>query len=212
MVENMSDSIHRHPNFVKEKRQRKIYEWRAEDQANKLKRSYERAETDGLTGLLRREVFQKRLNTLIGRFNKQRKGDVGLEIVSLLVVDVDHFKSVNDTFGHPEGDKVLKQVADILKKYVPRESDLLGRLGGEEFVIGLQNPNGKGIEKAEEIRKGVESSIVLPNGKHVTVSIGIAETTGLRNAEKLYQRADEALYEAKESGRNRIVVAGLIQE
>lgn len=194
-----------------EKKKRKVFEWRAENLREKLTDRTKQAETDALTGLLRRNAFEKRMDGLIGRFARGRQGDVGLERVSFLIIDIDHFKSVNDAFGHPQGDKVLQQVAEVLKRHVPRQSDMVGRWGGEEFVIGFENPDGVALNKAEEIRKDVESSVTLPDGKRVTVSVGIAETTGLRSVEQLYKRADEALYEAKEGGRNRTVVAGLLE-
>lgn len=203
----MSEQMH-DPRYTDEKRRRKVFEWRAEGQTKRLKDTRERADTDPLTGLLRRNIFERRLDDLISRFKRQRKGDEALECISLFIIDADNFKLVNDVHGHPIGDQVLKQIAAVIKKHVPRASDLAARLGGEEFAIAFQDVDGKALEKAEGIRADVESSVLLPNGKQVTVSIGIAETKGRRSAEVLYKRADEALYKAKENGRNQIVVAG----
>lgn len=170
-----------------------------------------RATTDPLTGLLNRGEFERRVDEMVQRFKGRRESDVGASRVSVLMIDIDHFKSVNDTHGHPVGDEVIVSLARILRNHV-RTTDCVARLGGEEFAVGFENADGKTFEKAEQIRKDVESSIVLPDGKHVTISIGIAETTGFRNVARLYKRADEALYEAKEGGRNRIVIAGPLEE
>lgn len=191
------------PESVKARRLAKTYELGPTETRQKI-------ETETLTGLLKREVFEKHMSDLIERFRRGRHGDA-LKRVSFLIIDVDHFKSVNDTHGHPEGDRVLRLVADILKTHI-RKTDFATRWGGEEFAIGFEDADGKAFAKAEKIRKDIESSIVMPDGRRVTVSIGIAETTGIRDIKRLYKRADEALYEAKEAGRNRVVVAGFSRD
>lgn len=183
-----------------------------EKQGKKLSDLEKVATTDPLTGLLNRRAFQERVEKVLEQFRRERRGDIGLECISLLIIDIDHFKKVNDTFGHPEGDRILEQVASILKGQVQRSSDLVGRWGGEEFVVAFVNPNGVASTKAEEIRAAIEENIKTPDKKSVTISVGIAETTGVRDLTRLYTRADEALYEAKESGRNQVVVAGLLED
>src|SRR3989338_5481183 len=174
-----------------------------------------RANVDALTGLLKREAFEERMKELLQRFRKRRIGD-SLERVSFLLIDVDRFKSVNDTHGHPVGDKVLRLVADAIKRHVRRDSDLTARWAGDEFAVCLENAGNEAIGKAEEIRREVESAeVVLFDGNKikVTVSIGVAETTGPRGVERLYKKADEALYDSKgNGGRNHVAVAGLLNE
>lgn len=188
---------------------------RDERDATHLKELEKRANTDALTGLLKREAFEERTDELLQRFRKRRTGD-SLERVSFLLIDVDLFKSVNDTYGHPIGDQVLRLVADVIKRQVRRGADLTARWAGDEFAVCLENAGDEAIRKAEEIRQEVESAeIVLSNGSKVkvTVSIGVAETTGLRDVGRLYERADEALYDSKgNGGRNHVAVAGLLEE
>jgi diguanylate cyclase (GGDEF)-like protein/putative nucleotidyltransferase with HDIG domain len=125
-----------------------------------------------------------------------------------MMIDIDHFKSINDTYGHQFGDQVLRELSDILKNN-SREVDICGRYGGEEFMIvsNLQAENA--LKHATKIHKAVEKHTFARNdqAKHVTVSIGIAEYRGdVRHKQQLIERADTALYEAKEAGRNVIRV------
>jgi len=187
---------------------------RDERDAANLQELEKRANIDALTGLLKREAFEERTNELLQRFRKRRIGD-SLERVSFLLIDVDLFKSVNDTYGHPAGDQVLRLVANAIKRQVRRDTDLTARWAGDEFAVCLENAGDEAIRKAEEIRQEVESAeIVLSDGSKVkvTVSIGVAETTGLRNVEQLYKRADEALYDSKGRERNHVTVAGRLEE
>ena len=129
------------------------------------------------------------------------------EALSLLMIDLDHFKSVNDKYGHASGDEVLKEFTRIVQKQL-RESDLFARYGGEEFVIVLANTGIDGAENlAEKIRSAVEANFLITekNEIQVTVSIGISEL-GKKDVslEDILYRADKALYLAKEKGRNRI--------
>jgi diguanylate cyclase (GGDEF)-like protein len=161
------------------------------------------ASTDGLTGLANHRTFQEDLARML------RPGGHGPTTVSLLMIDVDHFKSYNDTHGHPAGDEVLKQVAEVLMEGV-RDGDLVARYGGEEFVVILpETSQGAGELVAERLREHVEAAEFAnehtqPMGQ-LTVSIGLATfpDAGLSPAE-LISAADQALYQAKRDGRNRV--------
>jgi diguanylate cyclase (GGDEF)-like protein len=160
------------------------------------------ATTDGLTSLLNRRHFESLARVEWARF--QRYG----RPLSLLVLDIDKFKSVNDRFGHDTGDLVIKAVAHICKS-TKRQPDVLARIGGEEFVLLLPetDEDAAGIA-AERLRKAVEEHpLSLPDGAtlQVTISIGLAGAAlSMASFEVLLKRADEALYEAKNSGRNRV--------
>jgi diguanylate cyclase (GGDEF)-like protein len=129
--------------------------------------------------------------------------------LACLLVDVDHFKRINDTYGHPYGDFVLVTVAKLLRKLV-RRLDAVGRLGGEEFLIVMPNtPQEAAMAVAERIRQVVGDEIFLANEKHVkvTVSIGVVRfpSSELNDKESLFKAVDEALYAAKNNGRNRVI-------
>jgi diguanylate cyclase (GGDEF)-like protein len=168
----------------------------------------EKAETDALTGLLNRATFEKRMDGMIKSLSGERESDGAFGRVSLLFVDVDKFKSINDTHGHGAGDRVLQAIAGILKSKI-RESDCAARWGGDEFAVGLLNAGDTAKEIADKIRTEV-AVLELSEGP-VTVSIGVGETTGRRSVLQLYARADEALYEVKEAGRNDSTVAGKLK-
>ena len=126
-------------------------------------------------------------------------------------MDLDKFKSVNDTHGHVAGDRVLKSVAQVMGKLVMGSDDLVARYGGEELAILLDDSRAtRGHRVAEEIRETLEKTIVPMRGcSHVqTASFGVAEGCDSDTPESLIQRADECLYLAKENGRNRVVIAG----
>jgi diguanylate cyclase (GGDEF)-like protein len=163
------------------------------------------ASTDGLTGLPNKRSLEAAITRDLARADRDKTW------LSLLVVDVDHFKRVNDTFGHAVGDVVLQNVARILSKHL-RAGDLAGRFGGEEFVLILPGSNMIGARiAAERIRKALEAHVVeTEQGTlQVTASFGAAAICGPgcagRRAE-LFSQADSALYEAKRTGRNRVVV------
>jgi two-component system, cell cycle response regulator len=126
----------------------------------------------------------------------------------LLIFDIDHFKSVNDTYGHDCGDEVLKGFADRLRGVI-RGGDLLCRLGGEEFVIVMPNSSVEVATKvAERTRSAIqEEPFVIDNARRtipITVSIGVAGRGADNDADSLYRRADRALYRSKAEGRNRV--------
>ncbi|MGR9091539.1 MAG: GGDEF domain-containing protein [Gammaproteobacteria bacterium] len=127
--------------------------------------------------------------------------------LSLIMIDVDLFKSINDTFGHVVGDVVLREVANAIVTCT-RDSDVVFRYGGEEFVVVLTNTEGVGADfLAERIRQSIEALAieVLSNHTSITVSAGVAQFIGGDSAIGLLQRADELLYRAKQAGRNRVV-------
>jgi diguanylate cyclase (GGDEF)-like protein len=130
--------------------------------------------------------------------------------MAFLLLDIDHFKRINDSHGHPAGDAVLHQLADLLKR-TSRGEDLVFRYGGEEFAAVLPNASARAAAQiAERIRTFVEKYNFLWNHQAlpVTVSIGVASASASdKNSQALIQAADAALYQAKNEGRNRVVVA-----
>jgi diguanylate cyclase (GGDEF)-like protein len=161
------------------------------------------AQTDFLTGAITRRGFTNEMEKTLARF--RRKGQPG----ALLLMDIDHFKKVNDTYGHATGDLVLKTVAHGLAEQL-RVSDALGRLGGEEFGVLLQDvEDGQIHETAERLRAWLEALEIEHEPKlRVTASFGVAALTPQigaveQSAGQWMALADEALYEAKRSGRNR---------
>jgi diguanylate cyclase (GGDEF)-like protein len=161
--------------------------------------------TDVLTGLHNRRRMRDALNAEVAR--SQRHG----RSFSILMLDVDHFKKYNDTYGHPEGDVLLKRVGEILKSSL-RANDFAARYGGEEFLILLPDQDQKGaVEVAERIRQriSVETEDAVTKRKAVTASLGIATfPESGRTADLLLVNADAALYKAKNAGRNRVMMAG----
>jgi len=127
------------------------------------------------------------------------------KIFSLIIIDIDYFKDVNDTYGHLVGDDILKCVSKIVQENI-RATDIFGRWGGEEFMITLQSTDINHAEKlAEKIRVATERyEFNVP--EQVTVSLGVTEYRSNEDKDSFTKRVDEALYEAKNSGRNRVVV------
>ena len=155
---------------------------------------------DPLTGLSNRRFI---LTQLAGAVSGARRHDRPLTIA---IVDIDHFKSVNDRFGHAAGDRVLAAVAGCLREHL-RAEDQLGRLGGEEFLAVLPDVDAPaGAAAAEKLRDEVARVGVEHDGRelNVTVSIGWAAWDGVETPEELLRRADEALYDAKRGGRDRV--------
>jgi len=158
---------------------------------------------DGLTGLYNRNTFVELTRQELAR--AQRQGSA----TSILLLDLDLFKHVNDTWGHPAGDAVLKNVSAVANNSV-RITDLVGRLGGEEFIILLPNtPLEAARWLAEKVRANVERTPTVWEGGQIrsTVSIGVASTSAAdkHDFDHLYSTADQALYSAKDKGRNRVV-------
>jgi diguanylate cyclase (GGDEF)-like protein len=160
------------------------------------------ATTDGLTGLLNHRVLQQDLTKELRRSERQSIP------LSLLLVDIDHFKKVNDTYGHPVGDLVLRGVARILKEEI-RDIDTAARYGGEEFAVVLPGTDSAGAKNfAERLRKTIMAETFSADGRtlKVTASIGIASVPAdAKTKEELIERTDQALYHAKHQGRNQCV-------
>lgn len=158
------------------------------------------ADTDSLTGLANRRSLMQSLNREVAR--TQRAG----EPLSLAVIDIDHFKKINDSFGHLAGDQVLRDVARAMSEHV-READIVARYGGEEFAIVLPSCSTEGaVAVVERVRAAIASANSVTK---VTVSAGIATVAGEgSDGERLIAAADDALYASKRAGRNRVSVAG----
>jgi diguanylate cyclase (GGDEF)-like protein len=164
------------------------------------------ADLDYLTGLANRRRFRVALTREVERWRRY-----GVPC-ALLMLDIDHLKTINDKFGHPTGDMVIRQIARTLAK-VSRDNDTAARLGGEEFALLLAGINGeKGAVAAERLREVLKSEQVEGVGP-VTVSIGVAACPASANSERsLYSASDRALYVAKNAGRDRVELAPLLQE
>ncbi|MFN3395947.1 MAG: diguanylate cyclase [Thermodesulfovibrionales bacterium] len=161
--------------------------------------------TDGLTGLYNHRHFQERLSL---EFNRLSRLSTSL---SLLLIDIDHFKKINDTYGHPAGDEVLRGVAGVIRDTI-RNIDIPARYGGEEFAVLLPDTKIDGaIKMAERLRSSILNRRFSFNEKEITVTVSTGIATSPYDAktkEELIERADEALYRAKQSGRNRCVSWG----
>ncbi|HEY5595194.1 MAG TPA: diguanylate cyclase, partial [Nitrospiria bacterium] len=174
----------------------------AVEQVRLLEDTQRQAVTDGLTGLFNHREFQKRLQDELDRCKRYGRD------FSLLLVDIDYFKSFNDTHGHPFGDLVLKEIGSLIRKTV-RTMDIPARYGGEEFVIIAPETTAENAKLlAERLRKNVSAhSFLTPAGQQVilSVSIGLASfPLDAQDREGLIQATDRALYFAKEAGRNRV--------
>jgi diguanylate cyclase (GGDEF)-like protein len=165
----------------------------------------QRAVRDPLTGLVNRREFERRLDAF------RAGGNAGGEVATLVYVDIDHFKRLNDTLGHAAGDSALRHLAGVLSAQI-RDGDLVARIGGEEFAVWLPRTGlPEGLEVAERIRRAVETGGWRWSGEVVplSASCGVASfpaTVG--DVNNLRAMADAALYRAKQAGRNRVEIAG----
>jgi diguanylate cyclase (GGDEF)-like protein len=161
--------------------------------------------TDSLTGLFNRKHLMEKLDLELGRSDRYQHD------FTLLIIDIDHFKRYNDTYGHLAGDEVLRRMGTTLKESI-RKSDYAARYGGEEFIVLLPETGAEaGAQMAERIRRKMaeEEMGSDTNRTNVTISAGVASFPDYgENAETLIRNADEALYEAKRRGRNQIIIAG----
>ncbi len=157
------------------------------------------AETDPLTNIYNRRKFSRLLDKEIQRVKRYDRS------LSIALLDIDHFKRVNDTYGHDTGDYVLRRIAELIKENI-RITDILARYGGEEFVIILPETDVKGASRQiDRMRKKIEKNSFSGVG-NLTISAGIAGYTGGDSCKSVITRADKALYLAKEEGRNRVRV------
>ncbi|MCR4283902.1 MAG: GGDEF domain-containing protein [Parcubacteria group bacterium] len=169
---------------------------------------------DELTGVLNRKGINEDLDAIFNEAkalaSKKHKRRFHIDNFSMVFIDADNFKKINDTYGHDAGDDVLKKIARFLKKKT-RSIDVVGRLGGEEFVIAMLGATeDEAYEKADDIRKGIKAELRV--GKHkdleVTVSVGVASVDKAKpkNVEELIAYADKAMYEAKHNrGKDNVV-------
>jgi diguanylate cyclase (GGDEF)-like protein len=186
----------------------------------KLKKEIERLKKlvyeDELTKLFNRRGFLKLADPIFKeirfvKLNPNKRKNLKINNLSLILLDIDNFKKINDTYGHLIGDKVLVLVASIIKNRL-REIDLVGRYGGEEIIILLLGANKKSAYSiAEEIREKIASSPLKLNNKNknltVTASLGVAELTKEKTLEELIKKADQAMYKAKNLGKNKTIIA-----
>jgi diguanylate cyclase (GGDEF)-like protein len=164
------------------------------------------AHTDSLTKIYNKGYL---LEALEAEFKRARALHSDF---SIIFFDLDHFKKVNDTYGHDAGDYVLKEMTHVVRTSHVRPKDIFARYGGEEFVLLLSNTSGKDArEIAERIRAGIETHPFIYEGKRipVTTSLGVTELiAGMESAQTLLKKADQALYAAKSGGRNQVVFDG----
>jgi len=176
---------------------------RTQSLAEKNKELEDLTLTDPLTGISNRRDYQNRLDIEVANAKRSK------QFLSCLMIDVDFFKPYNDNYGHALGDEVLKNIAAVIHKTLPRETDFVARYGGEEFVVLMPATDLEGAKYiANNIRVNIESSAInhahSAVSEHVTVSIGIsASNFNTQNHINLVKQADDALYFAKEAGRNR---------
>ncbi|WP_274628393.1 GGDEF domain-containing protein [Arvimicrobium flavum] len=156
--------------------------------------------TDALTGIQNRRYFDDALREYLTEFDRIEKP------VGLMILDLDHFKQINDTHGHNIGDEVLREVAKCLKD-MTRYHDVVARLGGEEFAVVAPNMDAELLLKlAERIRRAIAALVVLSGNARlkITTSVGLAIWDQGESADQFFTRADKMLYEAKRLGRNRV--------
>jgi polar amino acid transport system substrate-binding protein len=167
-----------------------------QEQLNKEMRNM--SETDHLTAIYNRRKMTELFDREITRYNRYKYP------LSIILIDIDYFKKVNDQFGHNQGDKTLKEVASILKTEA-RESDYVGRWGGEEFLIICPETDLDGVRTLAEKLRNTISEFPFTRIGHITASFGIATCSNDSSFENMINHADQALYTAKSAGRNNVV-------
>lgn len=193
VIESMSLLTNELANVTREVRKKN----RELEEANRT--IHELMRTDPLTGLPNRRHFNEVLDKAISQANRQQMP------LSLLMTDIDKFKSINDTYGHDGGDVVLKEFAAVLRDSI-RHEDTAGRYGGEEFLILLPGIEGSdAFQAAERIREAVAARDMLGDGRKVTASFGCTQFQPGEAVESFLKRVDTALYEAKGTGRNKTI-------
>ena len=173
----------------------------------KMKRRVDELEKDvffdALTNVGNRKLLEMKIGTAIHEYHHHHHASFGL-----LFIDVDHFKSINDTYGHQEGDNILRNVAKSLSSHL-RSTDICGRWGGEEFVVLLYDVNLKSLAQiAEKLHAMIANSSINVNGEKVSVtaSIGGAIVHETDTMESIIERADQLMYQSKQTGRNRVTL------
>jgi len=174
----------------------KMLEEKVDERTVELKRL---AVTDGLTGLYNHRHSLDLLGKMLETSDSRQRP------ITVMLMDLDFFKTINDTYGHQAGDEVLKKVARVVKSMI-RQDDFAGRYGGEEFIVVLDNCSQEtGRLIAERIRATIEATTYEQIDKTITISIGLATWHG-ESVVALVKKSDELLYQAKRDGRNRVVV------
>lgn len=195
---NMQDAVTSLKDRLEESRRE------TEELRKEIDRAREDALTDGLTNLVNRKGFDKAMVTRMASPELAEKG------LCLIMADIDHFKNINDTYGHMFGDKIIRAIAQVIAQNV-KGKDTAARYGGEEFVILLPDTPIKGAQVlAETIRAAVESSRIKRSNEtiaKVTLSFGVASYIPGESSGELIERADKALYVSKHQGRNRVTLA-----
>jgi len=158
------------------------------------------ATRDDLTGLANKRAFRERLELEVRRAARHGRP------LSLVIFDIDHFKAINDTHGHPVGDRVLESIADRLRR-LARGEELMARIGGEEFAWILPETDARGAHAAATRAVGRVRRRAFAEAGRVTVSAGVCEMDGRTSTAELVEAADRALYAAKAGGRDRVEVA-----
>lgn len=176
--------------------------YRLEEQAQELDRTRREARIDDLSGVANRKAFDEALQFMVAKYKRHRVS------FSLMLLDVDHFKRINDTHGHKSGDRVVTRLGETLKEHV-RPSDFVGRFGGDEFAIlfgGLDQE--ASLRVAQRVQRAVELTnfdVGIGNARvAVTLSMGLADVRENDTSESLFDRADKALYRSKQCGRNQL--------
>jgi diguanylate cyclase (GGDEF)-like protein len=189
---------------------------RIQELEEQVARLRELAYKDELTELYNRHGFKEESGKFIDEVkgyleNPRRRKNFLIKNFSLVIFDIDNFKKINDTYGHPAGDEVLRAISKIIKERV-REIDTVARWGGEEIIVGLAGAGENDAYKiADDIRKTIEQA-ELPWQKQaikITVSGGVAGFREGKNFDELFRAADRALYKAKQTGKNKIVKASV---
>lgn len=186
----------------------------------RLKEALEKSEKDSLTGLYNRAYFEEKARKMIERAGRapdlERRENSLPKKTSLIFIDVDNFKSINDEYGHEAGDTVLKEVSKVLKIHTRGDSDIAARLGGEEFIAFMPGASeAVAKERAEQFRDLIRTfKVRIPSGKFVpvTVSIGVAELQNGETLDQFVNRSDKAMYFAKNQGKDKVAVASEIPE
>ena len=163
----------------------------------------QRATVDALTGLLRRDEFENQVEGLVESSTESNKS------LSLILCDIDHFKRVNDTYGHLAGDKVIARLGSLINSML-RDGDFAGRIGGEEFAIVLKNSNAQTARLFAEQLRTACGATRFPSpleGVQITCSFGTSQNIGKGGYRAMFADADKALYRAKDLGRDRVIVA-----
>lgn len=158
---------------------------------------------DPLTGASNRRALEKKLEWVVQMQQREKRK------ISLIILDLDHFKRINDRFGHAVGDNVLVRFVELIRSQI-RKTDTLFRFGGEEFVVIAENTEmPEALQLAEKLRSGVENTQLLP-GEAITTSVGVADYQSNENRNAWFKRADKALFEAKQLGRNQVVASEVV--